>query len=145
MRILTCSILCMFLHCVVHADIYVIVNTENPIKELNKKQTIDIFMARTQSYSSGLRTYAIDQPNTSELREHFYKSLTGKSVAYVNSYWARLFYTGRKRPPADHFKNSEDIIAEVARNKSAIAYVEAESLPENAKVVMVLPIIKEKK
>ena len=120
------------------ADIHVIVHKDNAINSLNKKQTIDIFMGRTRSFADGTRAYTIDQPVHSKTRATFYKSLTGKSVTFVNAYWARLFYTGRRRPPADHFKTSEDILAEVSKNVHAIAYFEGDTLPKNTKIVLTL-------
>lgn len=120
------------------ADIYVIVNKDNSIESLEQKQVIDIFMGKASQFENGLSAYTIDQPSNSKIKEAFYKRLTGKPIAYVNAYWARLFYTGRKTPPADHFKSSDEIITEVRNNKNAIAYIESATKPENVKVVLTL-------
>lgn len=126
--------------CCMHsvADIYVIVNNANPTPSITKKQTIDIFMGKTKSFSDGVHIQAIDQPADTKTRKEFYKNLTGKSLAYVNAYWARLFYTGRNQPPLDHFPDSNAIIYEVTKNNHAIAYIEADTPPEGVKIVYLL-------
>lgn len=116
----------------------VIVHRDNSVDALNQKETVDIFMGRTAQFKNGQSTYAIDQPSKSDLKEDFYLSLTGKPISYVNAYWARLFYTGRKTPPADHFNNTVEIVNEVSRNKQAIAYVECNTPLDAVKVVLSL-------
>lgn len=120
------------------ADIYVIVNKDNPINKISNKQTIDIFMGKKKRFVHGEQSFPIDQPDKSNTKAEFYKLLTGKSVAYVNAYWARLFYTGRNTPPADNFKSTKAILDEVSTNSEAIAYVKKQDLPDTIKVVLTL-------
>ena len=105
-----------------HADIHVIVNKNAPFDTLTQKQCIDIFMGKSRKFEDGQKIEAIDQNKESPIRADFYTKLTGKSLTFVNAYWARLFYTGRVQPPKDSFANSEEIIQEVAKNMGAIAY-----------------------
>ncbi len=144
-RLLATCVLCSVLTPSVLADIYVIVNPDNPVEALDKKQTIDIFMGRTKAFQNGQLINAIDQPKASPLREDFYTTLTGKSLAYVNTYWARLFYTGRNQPPEDHYKNDEEIVDAVAKDRNAIAYVSMDSLTPDVKVAFTIELNNEKK
>ncbi|WP_096087007.1 phosphate ABC transporter substrate-binding protein [Agaribacterium haliotis] len=120
------------------ADIYVIVSAGSEVQNLSKKQCIDIFMGRARKFDNGKKIEAFDQPKGSALREEFYTKLTGKSLAFINAYWARLFYTGRVQPPSDHLKSSEQIALEVARNPRAIAYVAEAQLSDQVQVVFTL-------
>ncbi|WP_370980315.1 hypothetical protein [Agaribacterium sp. ZY112] len=117
------------------ADIFVITHPQSELNELSKKECIDIFMGRARRLPNGDKFEAIDQAKGSDIRNNFYTKLTGKSVSYINAYWARLFYTGRVQPPADNFKNSQEIIKEVTENPSAIAYISKEDLSSKVKVV----------
>lgn len=81
---------------VCHADIYLIVNKNSPAQELSKKQVVDIYLGKNRSFENGKYIQTIDHRKSSKLREDFYHKLTGKPISFVNAYWARLFYTGRK-------------------------------------------------
>lgn len=121
------------------ADIAIIVHAENELDSLDKKELLDIYMGRSKSFDNKLRADPIDQPLESKLRESFYTRLTGKSLAQVNSYWAKLKFTGRHQPPRDDFESLSEVMQEVQDNPSAIAYVPAGSeLVAGVKVVMVL-------
>lgn len=135
---LACTILSVCTASTAMADMYIIVNATNPTVELNKKKAIDIFMGRTKAFKGGISIQAIDQPKSSPTRELFYTTLTGKSLVYVNAYWARLFYSGRNRPPKDSFANEDEIIEEVATNQQAIAYVADVTDNPNIKIVMTI-------
>ena len=121
------------------ADIAIVVHEDNELPSLSKKELLDIFMGRSKSFENKLRADPIDQPLTSQLREQFYTRLTGKSLAQVNAYWAKLKFTGRHQPPRDGFESVNEVLNEVGSNPNAIAYVPAGSeLVDGVKIVMVL-------
>jgi ABC-type phosphate transport system substrate-binding protein len=121
------------------ADIAIVVNETNEIDDLSKKALLDIYMGRAKSFENKLRTDPIDQPLESQIRDDFYTRLTGKSLAQVNAYWAKLKFTGRHQPPRDEYATLDEILEEVASNPNAIAYVPADSVDSAAvKVVLVL-------
>lgn len=120
------------------ADILVIVNAQNPVTHLDKKQVVDVFMGRVSTFPGGARANTLDLRPGTPLRADFYRSLTGKSEAQVDAYWATLVFAGRMSPPKQ-FTNGQQLINEVARDKFAIGYVSLQTLPKNVKVVMELP------
>ena len=56
------------------------------------------------------------------MRAEFYESLTGKNIADIDAYWARLRYSGRATPP-QALEDSKDIIEKVSKINAAIAYL----------------------
>lgn len=120
------------------ANILVIVNAQNPVTQLEKKQIVDLFMGRVSTFPGGTAANTLDLRPGTPLRADFYRRLTGKSEAQVDAYWATLVFAGRMTPPKQ-FANGQQLINEVARDKSAIAYVSFQVLPKNVKVVMELP------
>nr|WP_324257078.1 hypothetical protein [Cellvibrio fontiphilus] len=119
------------------ADILVIVHASNPLTQLQPKQVVDLFMGRTTSFPGGAAARTLDWNAGLPQRESFYKSLTGKSEAQVDAYWATLIFAGRMSPPKQ-FPDAKSIIAAVTTDPQAIAYVPAQQLPKGVKVVMEL-------
>ena len=119
------------------ADILVIVHASNPLTQLQPKQVVDLFMGRTTSFPGGAAARPLDWNAGLPQRKSFYKSLTGKSEAQVDAYWATLIFAGRMSPPKQ-FPDAKSIIAAVTTDPQAIAYVPAQQLPKGVKVVMEL-------
>lgn len=120
------------------AEILVIVNAQNSITALEKKQVMDLFMGRVSAFPNGQAAETLDLKTGTPLRAHFYKTLTGKNEAQVDAYWATLIFAGRMSPPKQ-LADEKTLIAEVADNAEAIAYVTRQTLPKNVKIVMELP------
>lgn len=120
------------------AEILVIVNAQNSVSTLEKKQVMDLFMGRVSAFPNGQSAETLDLKTGTPLRAHFYKTLTGKNEAQVDAYWATLIFAGRMSPPKQ-LADEQTLIAEVARNTDAIAYVTRQALPKNVKIVTELP------
>lgn len=121
----------------VRADIAIVVNAESEIDELSERQVRDLFMGRYSAFPNGAAALPIDQPVRSELRQRFYRTLTGKTVSQINAYWAKLIFSGRASPP--RIARSAEAVAEmVAQNKSTIAYMPVDSVQQSARVVFII-------
>ena len=119
------------------ADVLVIVNANNPIDRLERKQAVDLFMGRVSAFPGGAPAQTLDLQGGAPGRAIFYKILTGKSEAQVDAYWATLVFAGRMSPPKQ-LPNDKAMITAVTDNLSAIAYVTPQELPAGVKVVMEL-------
>ena len=119
------------------ADLVLIVNAQNPVNTLERKQVIDIFMGRSTAFPNQKPAHTLDIGNN-ELRANFYKTLTGKSVAQVDAYWARLIFAGRMSPP-EKLADEAAVINAVINNPAAIGYISRQTLPATVKIVMELP------
>ncbi|WP_238582374.1 hypothetical protein [Cellvibrio sp. OA-2007] len=119
------------------ADTLVIVNAQNPISRMEHKQVVDLFMGRSSVFPDRQPAQTLDLKAGTPVRASFYKTLTGKSEAQVDAYWATLVFAGRMSPPKQ-LTDEQQVIAEVAANPSAIAYVNRQPLPASVKIVMEL-------
>lgn len=120
-----------------HAELYVIVNVDNPIQQLTQKEVRDIYMGRNRAFASGQLAQAFDLPRDHPSRAAFYLAVTGQPLAQVNSYWARLMFSGQTLPPRA-LSNESEAIDEVKRNVGAIAYVTREPGDKGLRTVLVL-------
>ncbi len=129
--------LLMLISPVLRADLAVVVNPQNALDALDERDVVDLYMGRFMAFPNGVSALPLDQPIDSEIREQFYQMLTGKSVAQINAYWAKLIFSGRATPPR-MARQGDDIIEMVLNNKNAIAYVPLESVTDEVKVVFIL-------
>ncbi len=120
-----------------YADIAVVVNPDNPIDEMSKHQVTDLFMGRYVAFADGTIALPLDLPVSSAVRNAFYKSITGKSVAQINAYWAKLIFSGRATPPRVA-PGEQEVINMVTNNKNAIAYMDVQDVSKKVKVVYLI-------
>lgn len=120
------------------ADILVIVNAQNSVVALERKQIVDLFMGRVSAFPNQQRAQTLDLKAGTPVRANFYKWLTGKNEAQVDAYWATLIFAGRMSPPRQ-LADEKTLIKEVVKNVNAIAYVTRQVLPKDVKIVMELP------
>lgn len=119
------------------ADIAVVVNPANGLNSLSEREVTDLFLGRYVAFPDGSAALPLDQPLKSDIRKHFYESLTGKSVRQINAYWAKLVFSGRATPPRSA-RRSEDITNMINNNLNAIAYMPSEDVTDDVKVVLLI-------
>jgi ABC-type phosphate transport system substrate-binding protein len=113
----------------------VIVNPKSGVEHMTRSEVADVFMARARTLSSGVTALPLDLAGDSPTRQQFYQLLIGKNIAQINSYWARLIFTGRATPPRQ-LDDAESVVATVAENKGAIAYVEKSKVDSRVRIVL---------
>lgn len=122
------------------ADIVVVTHPDNSIDKLDKKSLIDIYMGRAKTFGNSVLAHPIDQNQESAMRAVFYQEITGKRLAQVNAYWARLKFTGRHQPPLDDFESDDQILSYVEITPGAIAYIDSANLNDKVKVVHTIKV-----
>jgi ABC-type phosphate transport system substrate-binding protein len=118
-------------------ELVVIVNPASRIERLGRDEVINIFMGRYRKFSSGLAAQPIDLPAASPLRRLFYQRLVRKNLAEIDSYWARLRFSGQATPPL-RVPDMKTALEMVAENPNAVAYIDAALADKRVKVVHVL-------
>ena len=103
-------------------DLYVVVNARNPTQALTHRDVVSLFTGRLRSFPGDGPAQAYDQAASSAAREQFYKTLTGMDLARVNSYWARLQFTGTVSSP-QKLSDDEDVIARLSTDPQGIGYL----------------------
>jgi ABC-type phosphate transport system substrate-binding protein len=132
--ILSCFILLLSTQSV--ADIAIIANLQNSQHQLSALQVQDIFTGRTRSFPNGQFAITFDQQ---ALRNDFYQKLTGRPIAQINAYWARLMFSGQTSPPTK-LADDQSIIKVVQENAGAIGYIDSKNV--DAQSVRILLILK---
>ena len=119
------------------ADIYIVVNAANSVSTLSQNEALDLFMGRSRHFTGGKNAQTFDLARNSAARETFYKLLTGMDMPQVNSYWARLMFSGQTLPPQP--VTSEDAMADLLkRTPGAIGYLTQPPADKALTVVLVL-------
>jgi hypothetical protein len=96
-----------------------IANPESGIKAMDRDTAINLFMGRFKKLPSGITALPLDLTGD---RETFYRQLVNKRLPEINSYWARLVFSGRASPPRQ-IETPEEVLEIVANNRGAIGYV----------------------
>lgn len=114
-----------------------IVNPASRIENLTRPQAIDIFLGRHLKLPSGTAAMPIDLRSNRPERKQFYFLLVKKDSVQMNSYWARLIFSGQATPPFQA-ADAQTALELVATNPNAIAYVERAMVDKRVKVVLEL-------
>ena len=100
-------------------DLVLVGNPDGGVVALDRTQVINIYMGRFKKLPSGITAFPLDLADS---RAEFYQLLVGKSPAEINSYWARLVFSGRGSPPRQ-VDSTEELLAIIADTKGAIGYL----------------------
>jgi hypothetical protein len=119
------------------ADFYLIVQAANPQPALTQREAVDLFMGRNRAFRNGTVAQVYDLPRDSTQRADFYQRLTGMGPAQVNSYWARLMFSGQTMPPYA-VPDEEAMIAVVKGHVDAVGWVRKDPSDKALRVLLVL-------
>lgn len=119
-------------------DLVVITNPNSGVDKMTRDEVTAIFMGRSKKLPSGLTALPIDQPVAGG-KGKFYAELINKELAEINSYWARLIFSGQGTPPRQADDNAE-ILEIVSSSKGAIAYLPRAAVDKRVKVVLDLSV-----
>lgn len=114
------------------AELVVVAHPESQVSELTRGELINIFMGRYRKLPSGIAALPVD---LAPLRAKFYRELVNKDMAEINSYWARLVFSGQAAPPLQ-LESEKDLLDYVRRNPGAIGFVDSAAVPDDLVVVM---------
>lgn len=117
------------------SDLVVISNPGSGVERLTRDEVTAIYMGRSKKLPSGLPAAPIDQATTNPEKARFYRDLIDKELPEVNSYWARLIFSGRGTPPRQASSTAE-VLDTVAANKGAIGYIPRTSVDRRVHVVL---------
>lgn len=117
----------------VFADIAVIVHPSNN-NTLTASQIKKIYLGQLKVYPDNSRITAFDHEEGSLIKEMFSSAVLKKNKQQLKSYWARRIFTGTGTPP-DALDSDEDIKKAVAKDPTAIGYIDAANIKDDVKVV----------
>ncbi|TDM08779.1 MAG: hypothetical protein C4K60_05150 [Ideonella sp. MAG2] len=118
--------------------LYLVVSSQHPARSLSQKEVLALFTGRSRTLADGTAATPLDQQRDSSARASFYLALTGMDIARINSYWARLHFTGQVQPP-QALSDDASVIQRLRSDPNAIGYLTAEPKDPAVRVVLRLP------
>lgn len=117
---------------------FLVVSARSPVEALTQRDVLALYTGRTRTLPSGETATPLDQPRDGAVRAAFYQALTGMDIARINSYWARLHFTGQVQPP-QIVADDNAAIQRLRADHSGIAYLSREPQDPAVRVVLRLP------
>lgn len=118
------------------ADYYVVVSERNPVSALSQTEVLQLFMGRSRAYPDGRPAQPCDIASDAT-RSGFYRVLAGMSLPQVNSYWARLMFSGRSLPP-QRLEDDAAMLARIENDPAAIGWLPYAPRQKGVRTVLVL-------
>ncbi|MCU6435414.1 substrate-binding domain-containing protein [Undibacterium sp. Jales W-56] len=133
-RLISLSFVCLLSWDTMAADFVVIANLNSGIDKMTKDEVINVYMGRYRKLASGISAQPLDLINPLSEKSKFYAVMVNKELPEINSYWARLMFSGQGSPPLQ-VDNIEEVLEIVSSNKGAIAYIDRKKIDKRVKVV----------
>lgn len=115
-------------------DLVVVTHPHNGIEKMSKDEVINIYMGRYRKMPNGETALALDLSKQQGEKAYFYNLMVGKELPEINSYWARLMFSGQGSPPRQ-VDSVEELIAIVSSNKGALAYMDRKKVDKRVRIV----------
>ncbi|MDE2428301.1 MAG: hypothetical protein KGM99_06200 [Burkholderiales bacterium] len=119
---------------VVSADLVVIANLKCGVEKLSKDEVTNLYMGRDKKLASGITAIPVDLLNPLTEKAQFYKLFTGKDLQDINSYRARLMFSGQAMPPIQA-ASMDEVLEIVSVNTGAIGYIDRKKLDNRVKLI----------
>ncbi|WFF41749.1 hypothetical protein EVC62_09695 [Salinicola endophyticus] len=116
------------------ADIAIVVNTGSGVSHLTRSDAVNIFMGRYRKLPSGNPALPLD---VAPFKARFYRALVNKNLAEINSYWARLVFSGENSPP-QQVATVAEMRQIVTSNPGAVGYLDSREVSPDLHVVLIL-------
>lgn len=114
----------------------VVVNSANSTTELPADVAGKLFLKQAAKFPNGTAAQPVDLGKASSVRAAFTKTVLGRAVSAVESYWQQQIFSGKEVPPPTKATDDE-VIAFVKANAGAIGYVSASAGTAGVKVIEV--------
>ncbi len=98
---------------------------------LSKDQVANIYLDRSFDLKP------VDLPESSPVREQFYKKATDRDLSQVKATWSRIVFTGKGQPPKEQ-ADAAAVKKAVSADPKAIGYIEKSAVDASVKVVLSL-------
>lgn len=119
-----------------HAEIAVVAGKTSPIDKLDAREVTDIFLAKTSYLRDGSRITLLEL-RENPFRAAFYRDISGKTLAQINSYWTTLIFTGKGKPPRT-VEVLDRLVEQLESDPHAITYLPLEQVGSALKVLYIL-------
>lgn len=116
-------------------EVKIIANSSVSANDITSDLASKIFMKQSTKFADGSAAAPVYQAKTSPVRIAFDKSVLGKSVSAVETFWQQQIFSGKDVPPAA--KTSDDeVVAFVKSTPGGIGYVSGAAATAGVKVLV---------
>lgn len=119
------------------AELAVIVNIDNPTDSVTFEELVNVFLGKSRQLAGGTKVVPLDQVEGESARIEFYDKVIRKSPSQLNSYWSRLIFSGKGRPPFA-VTDDQEVMEFVSSNPSMIGYVDMTAVDDSVKVILTI-------
>lgn len=119
------------------AELAVVVNVDNPTDSITFEELINVFLGKSRQLAGGTKVVPLDQIEGEAARIEFYDKVIKKSPSQLNSYWSRLIFAGKGRPPYA-VTDDQEVLEFVSANPSMIGYVDMTAVDDSVKVILTI-------
>ncbi|NRB37182.1 MAG: hypothetical protein HRU20_01795 [Pseudomonadales bacterium] len=127
-------LLLLFYSISLSAEVVVVVNPDNH-NQLTQTQIRHIFLGKALTFPNGDKVQMYDLPQGDKNRDDFRNKLLRKSETRLSSYWARMLFSSRAKPPRQ-LDDAAAIKRIISQNPNAIAYINEDDVDAQVRVVM---------
>ena len=131
---LTSALLLILYSSYSYAEISVVVNKSNN-NVISASDIRKIFLGKKINFADGSPALPLIHEESSEQARYFNSVVLKRSPQQYKSYWARMIFTGKMRPPEEAYSD-EETIDRIAINPSIISYIKSSSLTNEIKEVL---------
>ncbi len=114
----------------------VVVNSANPASEISADALGKIFLKQVSKFPEGGAATPVEPAKASPARAAFAKTVLGRTVQNLDTYWQQQIFSGKDVPPANK-ATDDDVVAFVKGNPGAVGYVSGSAAVTGVKVVTV--------
>ena len=118
------------------AEVVTVVSSQNSTTTLSRSEVSNIFLGKINRFPNGQPAVPIDQPESSEPRNEFYRDVSNKQPADIKAYWSRMIFTGRGQPPMV-VDGDEQVKKALAERPDGIGYIDRAAVDDSVKVLAV--------
>jgi hypothetical protein len=79
--------------------VYIVVAAQSTVTAMTQPELLALYTGRSRALANGMVAVPFDQERDGQARATFYRFLTNMDLARINSYWARLHFTGQVQQP----------------------------------------------
>ncbi len=108
-------------------ELVVVVHASNESSSVSQEEVASIFLGKQRELPDGTKVVPLDQMEGKKSRDEFYTKVVNKTANQLNSYWSRLIFTGKGRPPFAVSGDAE-VLEFISSNPNMIGYVDVLSL-----------------
>lgn len=116
------------------AQIAVIVNPGNPVRDLSRRQLRQLYLGRITAFPGGGGAVLAE---FTPLRRKFYELASRMTVNEVRRHWIRVVFSGESARPPTEFSEVDEIKRFVSRNPGAIGFIDWSDLDDGVKVLTI--------